>query len=169
MLTETECSPNIPEYLHQKGRQELQEFLDCEKLFRRVPRAYIEEDGTINPASLRLANDSFNREKFCQRPEDLLIDNQGKEYKSDEWFILEISAGNIRRLNSCSTDSSVKPPQKNHFTVIPHHDPLRCNYSHAIIAAHKNGIRVPEISPKKVKSEIRQQFTKYCTIIDPYA
>lgn len=159
---------NIPEHLWQKDRGCINDFLDDEQLYRRfknpVPHNFADPDAPKNDDKITAFTgeifqlkggddgDSYNRSKFCDTPEDVLISNNGK--KSVHYGIFTLKACELKFTTPFKLNSIQKL-----LEVYIEHNPLKCNYAHSILKFKVNG-EVPK-NPKPgrtIKNIIRQEL-----------
>jgi len=157
-------SLGIPSYLHRSGRAIDNEFID-EFIFRRflATGAKIDwmKDNQLSSSIFEVKNDSCNRSKYSNSPEDVLynvrIEDEGKHYFS--WGILSIGtkAFSIFTFKVNGTTRT--------FSLQLSHDPLECMFPHSEIIVLEVGFRIDTNKPKSVKTAIRDFLITECKIV----
>lgn len=147
-------SLGIPSYLQRNGRPEDNNFLS-ETIYRRFrSSANIQSwlnDQSISSSIFPVQDDSCNRSKYSNVPEDVLynvrVEDSGAHYLS--WGILEFDSDALK------TFSSEVNGEKRYFTIGLIHSPLECMYPHSEIIVYENGERIDTNKPKSIKRLIR--------------
>jgi len=154
---------DIPERLHTNGRLPDAHFTSNEKLFRRFANTEQNKpalkDGKLTHASLSLKEMSVNREKYSEKPEDVLYN-----IKTGEHFwhygIYAFCVGAIQSLNYVHPTEQSKS-----YSLRAVHKPEPCMYPHSIIAILENEIEISEIKPKSIKTTLRDDLIEQATIL----
>ena len=159
----------IPAHLHQNSRPQAPQFDEKELLYRRFfvhpPKsAWLGKENRHKSAKIfHLENDSYNRSKFSQKPEDVLfnINAQSPEDHFGNWGVLSIEVADLQGL--------VVPAEINgetgSVTFQPVHKPETCMYPHSEIHAFRNGAFIPEVAPKSVRAIVRDILVEICGIL----
>ena len=156
----------IPEYLHRQERPIDNQFL-TETIFRRFdvagePSDWRNDKG-ISASIFPVKDDSCNRDKYSEKPEDVLYNTReedgGSHYvnmgilsfcsSTIDNFTAEINQNNIKRI----------------FTLKLKHDPLECMYPHCEILVLENGQILDQNKPKSIKTLIRDILLDKITIV----
>lgn len=148
----------IPERLHRNGRAIDTEFLEDELVYRRFKVEGTKEDWhSNNQVSVKvfpISNDSCNRSKYCESPEDVLFNtrpsDEGKHYL--DWGILSLEVSKLNDFNFSFQQNSI---QKLFFIKVEH-IPSECMYPHSEIRVYENGVLIIQDKPKSIKSAIRK-------------
>lgn len=146
------CDPvckgrNIPDYLHQCGRAEVQKFSCLEKAYRRV--AKVQPDIT-QAISFDPKKNSVNRGKYSKEgANDVLINTlTGERYTNQ--FVVEFRVRVLHKKEWTIDDCADK------FETRIQHAPLECNYAHCNLIVLKNGTQLEKVKPSGLKSKIRE-------------
>jgi len=148
----------IPERLHKNGRDIDAAFLEDELIYRRFKVEGSQEDWNANnQISVKIfpvSNDSCNRSKYCESPEDVLFNtrpsDEGKHYL--DWGIIALE---VTRLNDFEF-SFYQNSNRKIFLIKVEHVPSECMYPHSEIRVYENDSLVVQDKPKSTKSAIRK-------------
>ena len=170
---EKPCSVlNIPARLHTAGRLKDPNFDEDEVVYRRfsVPGpkeawSMAGNDPSVN--IFKLNEDSYNRSKYCEEPEDVLFnvipEDDGRHYTDAGILSLQ-----IQKLKESESEFIItENGNKRRFTFSIEHDPLPCMYPHTNVNIMENG----EIAPKRptsLKFAFRLMLRDYLKIIKDY-
>lgn len=157
-------SLGIPSYLHRKGRDIDNHFID-EFVYRRFLASAEKSDwmanNQISSSIFEVKNDSCNRSKYSNSPEDVLynirVEDEGKHYFS--WGVLSINtkAFDVFTFKINETTRT--------FSLQLSHEPLECMFPHSEIIVLENGSVVDTSKPKSVKAAIRDFLITECEIV----
>ena len=158
----------IPDHLHKNGRDEDSQFQKNEKLYRRFnispPKNTWLNSREKSAAVFRLNDDSYNRDKYSRKPNEVLFNIRAKD-KNDHFFNHGILELNIQRLNSKKFNNIKINGQIAKFRFLPKHVPEICMYPHCEIHAFQGDEKVNPVSSKSARAIIRDIFVELCDII----
>ena len=128
-----------------------------EKLFIRF--SSISSDGKVDSSDIKCPNQSVNRGKYCAKPEWVLCHPE-KDFSwwGHGWFKVAEIPRELRE----------EAQHTYHFR--PHHDPEEQNYSHSVIAAHKDNPAAPSVdrvTPNTVKSKFKLLIREKIHVLKP--
>lgn len=160
-------SLGIPNYLIKNERLATNVFEKDEKLFRRFntdrPITEWQDSSNLSASVFPIRNDSYNRSKFCQTPEDVLyntrIEDNGVHYF--QMGILEIGIIALKKFEFTINQNN----QLRKFILKPVHKPEICMYPHSEIHVFENGNFINENKPKSTKASIRDFLIVNTTVI----
>ena len=96
----------IPDYLHRGARSADQNFDPEESLYRRfftkIPSSEWQQDKAVSSVLFELKDDSYNRSKYSQEPEDVLY-NEREEDRGSHYFeagILQVAVLHTSKFSS---------------------------------------------------------------------
>lgn len=150
------CSELAGHPQYPDGRGEDQEFLPCEKLYRRYTTEHY-QGGQLLPDHFSLRRPSFNREKFSS-PEDILHADCCGGRSLDDWGVLELALREV--------PTPIEGADHRIFYFSPAHRPLPCCYAHSEIWCRVDGQQIEQPSPK-VRETFRVMLSKKMTIRIP--
>lgn len=157
----------IPERLHRNGRGIDNEFLEDELIYRRFKVEGNKEDwlsnSQISTSIFKVSNDSCNRSKYSEEPEDVLFNirpqDEGKHYI--DWGILSLQ---VHQLNQFSF-----PIQQNSidriFSIKVEHVPDDCMYPHSEIRVFVDGELISKNKPSSINRAIRDFLIEQVVIV----
>jgi len=137
-----------PKRMYRRGRAPDQSFGPTEELYVRCTADECQSLGdkaTIKPAALRVASQSFNRQRYS-KIRDVLLPSPDIP-KSRSWILAGVAVCAVKSVPAQVLDGTGAVCR---FQV--EHDPLDDNYSHTELRAYVNGERRLELS-RKVKKE----------------
>lgn len=145
---------NIPQYLHLNNREPEQNFEDENELvfIRFQNEGKIQPDGRPSRAIFKTTEQSFNRGKYSESPEDVLYDiEEGKHFFG--YGIVQSTVKNIK-------DKGFPHPELDRiYKLKSHHGPKECMYPHSIIKIYYNGQEQKgRLSSKDLKMLIRDYY-----------
>lgn len=163
--SESVCSSlGIPSHLHRAGRVNDDVFVG-EVIFRRFLASGTKNDWSKNSqiscSIFEVKNDSCNRSKYSDSPEDVLynvrIEDGGNHYFS--WGILSIGS-DMFDLFTFQINGTTRT-----FSLKLEHVPLDCMFPHSEIIVFENNEKVDTSKPKSVKVVIRDYLISNCDIV----
>lgn len=159
----------IPAYLHQNDRNPDPTFEGEELVFRRFfvnppKETWLGKANQWKSAKIfRLENDSYNREKYCLEPADVLF-NINATHSNDHFFNWGILSLKIKEIQGFSFQVEINGIGRSvTFRLI--HKPETCMFPHAEIHAFQDGNLVDEVAPKSLRAVVRDIFVETCEVV----
>ena len=163
-----ECSKlGIPAYLHQGDRNADQNFDPEELLYRRfftkIPSSEWQQNKSVSVALFELKDDSYNRSRYSQEPEDVLY-NERKEDNGNHYFDAGILQVAILHTLEFSFDIN---GNERAFRLSPFHKPTECIFPHTELHIYENETKIDytQSKPKSLKAAIRDFLVRNCIVI----
>lgn len=167
------CSAlGIPERLHTGDREADSHFEENEQVYRRFWLPGPKETWSMigNSPSARifdLSEDSYNRSKYCDQPEDVLF-NVSQESDGEHYANAGIMALQVSHIRDDTTEFTItENGNERRFTFSVEHDPLPCMYPHTNVNVLENGKLAPK-RPQSLKLAFRLMLRDYLSIVKPY-
>ncbi|PQA60172.1 hypothetical protein [Siphonobacter curvatus] len=156
---------SIPARLHRNGRPVISEFDEDELLYRRFKVEGSKEDWETNQDSrvkiFAMDNDSYNRSKFSECPEDVLYNKDSEEHHL-AYGIVSIKVSDVLSIREAEVNN-----ERRIFTAVVNHKPENCMYPHCDLVIYSNG-QVAEKRPKSVKAVFRNLLVGFLKIEKPF-
>jgi len=150
----------IPKHLHQNDKKPDQDFRKDSFIYIRVEPGKLKKQlPDMNTFTTR--DQSCNRDKYSQSPEDVLYDINAKD-KKDHYFNRGIVALKVSELEK----QKFTHPEINYriYTLRLFHKPEECMYPHSEIHTHCNN-EYKKVKPEELKLSIKNYYRKHCKIL----
>lgn len=112
------------------------------------------------PSAFKTTRPSVLREAYSKGPSDALYDGANGNHCFD-FGVVQFSVGRVESLGTPHPETHAP------FTFRVKHDPIECIYPHCEIETYLDGILIPDIKPKSVKTWLRNKFREIGTIVKP--
>ena len=149
----------IPAHLHEDGRPLDDTFSPDERLFHRIPPGFVHSNKVL-PEAIKTRRTSVVREKYSNGPMDCLFDATGGGHCLG-FAVAEFRVQQVENL------SNMHPTTGEPYTFKVRHDPLECLYPHCEIRTLQAGKVIEEITPKSIKTWLKQELARLAVIVHP--
>jgi len=161
----------IPEFLHAKDQLKDNNFNINEEIYRRFKlHEWISEENIVSASAFSLSSDSFNRQKYSKKPEDVLLDvkNFSKDLLCDG--ILKIIIGNLYQLNDLKINlfDLIHEQRTCSVSVEVSHAPHKFMYAHSDVIFCVDEIPITgkfKFKPNTLKTIYKGKMQKIAQII----
>ena len=117
----------------------------------------------MSVALFELKDDSYNRSKYSQKPEDVLY-NEREEDKGNHY--LDAGILQVAILHTLTFGFEINDEERK-FQLLPVHKPTECIFPHSELHIYENGAKIDyaQSKPKSLKAAIRDFLVRNCTVV----